>query len=273
MAYVSIMTYVEGDEASNNRTRLAAQLADRFEAMLIGVATSAPRPPVSANGDLMAREIEAEVAAASKELAAKEKQFLSLASQLNRQVEWRASGALPNDAVPEEARAADLIVIGNGVSLTDPWRSLDPGAVLLKAGRPVLVLPPGVSSLSGKKVLIAWQDSREARRAVLDSLPFLQQADEILLTQVCEQDESERAKQSVRDVARYLSRHRIGASAGIMLMSGGSVADELTRIAEREGIDLIIAGAYGHSRMGEWVFGGVTRDLLTRCPVCCLFSH
>ena len=273
MAYVSIMTYVEGGEASTQRTRLAAQLADRFQAALIGVASAAPRPPRKSNGDLTASEIEAEVAAESKELAAKEKQFLAIASQPKLQAEWRAAGGMPNEAVPEEARAADLIVIGSNRGSSDPWRSLDPGAVLLKTGRPGLVVPPGVSSLNAKKVLIAWQDSREARRAVLDSLPFLQHADEILLTQVCGQDESERAKQSVRDVARYLSRHRIGASAGIMLMSGGTVADELMRIAEREGIDLIVVGAYGHSRMGEWVFGGVTRDLLTRCPVCCLFSH
>ena len=95
-----------------------------------------------------------------------------------------------------------------------------------------------------------------------DSLPFFEQADEVLLTQVCEQDESERAEGSVRDVAKYLSRHRVGVSAGIMLKAGGSVADELIRVAELEKIDLIVAGAYGHSRFGEWVFGGVTRDLM-----------
>ena len=106
-----------------------------------------------------------------------------------------------------------------------------------------------------------------------DSLPFLAQADEILLTQVCEQNESEPARASVRDVAHYLSRHRIGASAGIMLKAGGSVTDELLRVAAFENVDLIVCGAYGHSRLGEWVFGGVTRDLLDRSPVCCLFSH
>ena len=124
-----------------------------------------------------------------------------------------------------------------------------------------------------RKILIAWHDSREARRAVRDSIPFLQQADEILLTQVCDEGAKERAKGSVSDVAQYLSRHRIGASAGIMLKASGSVADELIRVADYETVDLIVAGAYGHSRLGEWIFGGVTRELLAGSPVCCLFSH
>jgi nucleotide-binding universal stress UspA family protein len=181
---------------------------------------------------------------------------------------------LPNDAVAHEARAADLLVIGREPSSDDPFVSLNPGTVILRTGRPVLAVPRSAHELKAKKILIAWQDSREARRAVRDSLPFLAQADEILLTQVCEQDESELARASVRDVSHYLARHRIGASAGIMLKaSGESVTDELLRVAARENIDLIVCGAYGHSRLGEWVFGGVTRDLLNRSPVSCLFSH
>ncbi len=180
---------------------------------------------------------------------------------------------MPNEAVAHEARAADLLIIGREPSSDDPFLSLNPGTVVLRTGRPVLAVPRSVHELKAKKILIAWQDSREARRAVRDSLPFLAQADEILLTQVCEQDESEPARASVRDVAHYLSRHRIGASAGIMLKAAGSVTDELLRVAAFENIDLIVCGAYGHSRLGEWMFGGVTRDLLDRSPVCCLFSH
>lgn len=145
--------------------------------------------------------------------------------------------------------------------------------MLLRAGRPVLVVPPTVQSLRASKILIAWQDSREARRAVRDSLPLLEQADQILLTQICEQPDAGQAKASLHDVATYLSRHRIGVSPGIMLKAEGSVADELIRVAQLERIDLIVVGAYGHSRLGEWVFGGVTADLLARSPVCCLFSH
>ncbi len=272
MTYASIMVYTDGDEASDHRIRIARALADRFHAALIGVAAGAPRPPIVAP-DLIATEIEAEIAAISAELADKEKKFLKLACRAEGQTEWRAAHGMPNDAVSGEARAADLLVIGKEPSSNDPFLSLNPGTVLLRTGRPVLAVPRSVQALKAKNILIAWQDSREARRAVRDSLPMLAQADEILLTQVCEPNESERARASVRDVAHYLSRHRIAASAGITIKTAGSVTEELLRVAAHENIDLIVSGAYGHSRLGEWAFGGVTRELLEQSPVCCLLSH
>jgi nucleotide-binding universal stress UspA family protein len=272
MSYASILVYTDGDQASDHRVRLATELAGQFRASLIGMAACAPRPPVIA-ADMIASEIEAELNTLSAELAEKERKFFAIAAQPDRKAEWRASYKLPNDAIAEESRAADLVIIGREQKPHDPFRSVDPGAVILRAGRPVMVAPSRVDSSIKKKILIAWQDSREARRVVSDCLPFLDNADEILLTQVCEQDEAKSAKESVHEVAKYLSRHRISADAGIMLKAGGSVADELIRVAETEKVDLIVAGAYGHSRLGEWVFGGVTRELLARSPVCCLFSH
>ena len=271
MSYASILVYTDGNQASDNRVRLATELAAQFRASLIGMAACVPRPPVAA--DMIASEIENELNALSTDLAEKEKKFFAVAAQPDRKAEWRASHKLPNEAIAEEARGADLIIIGREQKPHDPFRSVDPGAVILRAGRPVMVAPSWVDSSIKKKVLIAWQDSREARRAVRDCLPFLDKADEILLTQVCEQDEAESAKAAVHEVAKYLSRHRISVDAGIMLKAGGGVADELIRVAEVEKVDLIVAGAYGHSRLGEWVFGGVTRELLARSPVCCLFSH
>lgn len=273
MSYAAILAYTDGDNASDARIKLAAELADRFSATLIGFAAGAPHPPVLADGMLVGREIEDEIKDVASGLAQKEKRFLVIATNPNRSIEWRSSNELPNDALAEEARTADLIVIGRDATSQDPFRSLDPGSVLLKVGRPVLVVPRTVTALSARKILIAWHDSREARRAVRDAIPFLKLADEILLTEVCEQGSTDAAKASVHDVAKYLSRHRIGVSAGVMLKSSGSVGDELIRIAEYEKADLIVSGAYGHSRLGEWVFGGVTRDLLSRSPVCCLFSH
>ena len=74
-------------------------------------------------------------------------------------------------------------------------------------------------------------------------------------------------------VVRYLARHNVQAGPTIAAHPKGGVADELIRLATAERADLIVAGAYGHSRLGEWAFGGVTRDLLTSSPVCCLLSH
>lgn len=272
MSYKAILAYTDGDDASDHRIRIAAGLALRFDAALIGLGACALRPPVVSN-ELVPREIEAKIAADTKKLAEIERKFLSAASGPGKKAEWRASHKPPNEAVTEAARAADLVVIGRDVDPRDPFYALDPGAVLLRAGRPVLLVPRTVHALTPKRVLVAWHDSREARRSLGDSLPFLSQADEILLTQVCSPEETTPTKEAIRDIVHYLSRHRIGANGGITLRSSGSVADDLIDLAERERVDLLVAGAYGHSRLGEWVFGGVTRELLKRSPVCCLLSH
>jgi nucleotide-binding universal stress UspA family protein len=172
-----------------------------------------------------------------------------------------------------ESRAADLVIIGNERETKDPFRALDPGSLLLKAGRPVLVVPKVVSSLSLRRVAIAWKDAREARRAVLDALPFLQKADSVVIVEVSEDGDTNRSGHPVGDVARYLARHGIEIVTEQARPAKASATEELLRLIRDDDIDMIIAGAYGHSRLGEWVFGGVTRGLLARSPVCCLFSH
>jgi nucleotide-binding universal stress UspA family protein len=150
----------------------------------------------------------------------------------------------------------------------------DPGALVLRAGRPVLAVPPGVNSLGGRRIVVAWKDSREARRAIQDALPFLRRADEVIVVEVCEtSDEVTDSQARLRDVAQYLKRHQIKAVAERVRPVEGAAVNSLLRLAQDESADLIVAGAYGHSRLGEWIFGGVTQGLLARSPVCCLFSH
>ena len=91
--------------------------------------------------DLIGTEIEAEIAAISAELAEKEKKFLKAACRSDGQTEWRGAHGMPNEAVAHEARAADLLVIGKEPSSNDPFRSLNPGTVVLRTGRPVLAVP------------------------------------------------------------------------------------------------------------------------------------
>jgi len=129
------------------------------------------------------------------------------------------------------------------------------------------MVPPGSERLSAKHVVVAWKDTREARRAVRDSLPFLKQAEDVSVIGIGE------PAQGGTDVCAYLRHHGIEARAYTRPGQIASMADELVRIAEQEGADLIVCGAYGHSRTREWVFGGVTRELLNHAPVCCLMAH
>ncbi len=84
---------------------------------------------------------------------------------------------------------------------------------------------------------------------------------------------AKRARKHVDDVAQYLARHRITAAPRVLAHRGGSEAKALIETAQQEGADLLVAGAYGHTRLGEWIFGGVTHDLLDFSPICCLMAH
>jgi nucleotide-binding universal stress UspA family protein len=143
------------------------------------------------------------------------------------------------------------------------------GALLMEVGRPVLVAPPGIERLAAKRVVVAWKDTREARRAVHDALPFLTRADEVLVAVVGPDADREGAE----DVAAYLSDHSVAVTTHLLRSPEVSAADEILRFAGREEADLVVMGAYGHSRLREWIFGGATRDVLQTTPVCCLMSH
>jgi nucleotide-binding universal stress UspA family protein len=143
---------------------------------------------------------------------------------------------------------------------------------ILKSGRPVLLVPPGVDTLKAEHVVIGWKEGREARRVLVDALPFLHQAKAVTIIEVCDAGQEPSALRHVEDVAQYLARHRITVGSAIAVPAEGA-AIELLRHTEAENADLIVTGAYGHTRLGEWIFGGVTRSLLAASPVCCLMAN
>jgi len=123
-----------------------------------------------------------------------------------------------------------------------------------------------MSSLPGK-------DSLEARRAVADAMPFLTRAVGVFVLQVCDDaSEQEFAAEIVRDVAAYLTGHGVAATGEARLLREATVSAELLA-AEQQRAELVVAGGYAHSRLQEWVFGGLTRTLLGHFPKCCLLSR
>ena len=147
--------------------------------------------------------------------------------------------------------------------------------VLIGAGRPVLLVPRGVASVAARRVVVAWKDTRESRRALADALPFLTRAEEVLVLEICEQGEAGRAAAEFRvgDVAAHLALHGVKAVAQVRPLQDRAVADELVRAAGQQGADLIVAGGYAHARLWELAWGGVTRALIRRSPICCVLSH
>ena len=273
MSYATLMAYIDVDGTPKNRVSVATGLSDKFNATLIGLCALAIRPlflDETFNSDKVTG---ADIENMKLRVARKGDWFRRLARTQHGKVEWRSVMDFPIDALAREARSSDLVIIGRTKSAGDAYSSLDPGVALLRLGRPTLIVPDGVGSLRADHVLIAWKDTREARRAVLDALPFLHGATHVTIAALCEAGDEDIVARQVNDVADYLARHGIRGDPRVIPDRDGSAAEQLTNLAQQGGADLLVAGAYGHSRLGEWFFGGVTRDLLAASPICCLMSH
>jgi len=278
MDYKTLVVQAEADDDGRSRVQLALALAIRFDATLVGTAARALLPLMTLPGGspgtatLLAAE-EDDIRAG---LDAAERRFRALAAVTHARIGWRSKIADPAEILALEARTADLIVVGRRPERDDAgWsRHADPGAVLMRAGRPILVVPPGVSSLNTDHIVIAWKDSLEARRAVVDAMPFLTRAASVLVLQVChDEGERERAAAIVPAVAAYLITHGVTVTSEARLLREATVSAELLLAMEQRRAELVVAGGYAHSRLQEWVFGGLTKTLLGHFPKCCLLSR
>lgn len=273
MSYATLMVYVNIDHDSKRLVGVAAGLTDKFSAKLIGLSALAITPPLTAEGAVIVDNAsEFDIAQMKARLVEAEDKFRAVAGP-GRQVEWRSAIEIPTDTLIGESRCADLIVVEKSGRSINFYRAVDVGSAILGAGRPFLVVPGSIKSLSADHVVVGWKDTREARRAVWDALPFLHEAKRVTVIEICESDQKEAARRGVDDVVQYLARHRIKAEGRVETQLLGSAADQIIRFAEDEEADLLVTGAYGHSRLNEWIFGGMTHDLLASSPICCLMSH
>jgi nucleotide-binding universal stress UspA family protein len=209
MSYAALLVYVDADGRPEQRVRIATSLADKFNATLVGLSALPIPPPVVANGVVMLGPTEDDIKAMSAKLADQGNWFRSIAAADHRKLEWRPLLEFPADALAREARSADLVVIGRKGGPLGAYSSLDPGEAILQMGRPTLVVPEEVQSLKAEHVVIGWKDTREARRAVQDALPFLHEATRVTIVEICGPGEEKTALDHIDDVARYLTRHRI----------------------------------------------------------------
>jgi nucleotide-binding universal stress UspA family protein len=271
-SFATMMVHVDVARDCEPRVQLALALADRFQTTLIGVAGLPLRPAFAAGGVVVYHEpTQDDCRAVSARLDDIGRRFRAKGQHL-KEVEWRTALELPYELVSREARAADLIIVGARHTGGNVHDLVDPGVILLRAGRPLLVVPDVVAPPQLRRVVVAWKETRECRRAVRDALPFLQQAKEVLILGI-DEGQPETAKGPLSDVAGYLRRHGVVVAREVWRQARGPVAAELLHLVRDEGADLIVAGGYGHSRLGEWIFGGVTHELLASSPVCCLLSH
>lgn len=241
---------------------------------LVGLAIrlSAASAASTTMGDLQAT---AALCEASHEscLTAKES-FDRVAKGSGVELEWREATGLPTEVIAAEAGCADLLVLGRDIDDPDgaPYDVL-PADVVMACGTPVMVLPTQpAANYEARRILLAWKSTAQAARAARDALPLLKRAQAVHLTEIVSESEAPRYGISVESMAGFLRSHGITVSVH-RIGAAGDAGEQLMQAAHDNACDLIVAGAYGHSRFREWALGGVTRSLLVASTLPCLLSH
>lgn len=271
----NIVVHLTGSDEDEVRLEAAEGLAAAFNAHLTGLLMHVD-PEIAVMPEAAYAGVGPELIQEEREKTERRRKALTI--QLDkmgvpndlRVVEgWRST---IGGAMAAEAHVADLFVGTRPYGDPNKEQFLEEG-VLFGSGTPCLLLPPGYrASMPPQTVLVAWKSTRECARATRDAIPFMLQARQVVVAFATERADEERHNSSAADVARYLSRH--GISLEVREMAGWEAADEaILTEAKDQGADLIVAGAFGHSRLQERVMGGVTRTLLTRCELPVLLSR
>ncbi|WP_332693376.1 universal stress protein [Devosia sp.] len=260
------------DSVDPDLVALASDLARRHHATLTGLAAAEPPLVVMGmDGGAVAASVYAEQQAEIEaSLAAAGASFATLVPPGVKR-RWIEATQRPDVAIIDMARTVDLIIVGSADPQPRIGSAIDLDAALLGAGRPILVAAAGMRKLKAAKIVVAWKDTKEARRAIVDALPLLKAADDVSVVVVDEGNlATERA--SMLDAVAWLQSHDVKAHGDVLPDTGG-VAQTILQTATAEGADLVVSGAYGHSRLREWLLGGMTRDLLAAHGVSRLFSN
>ncbi len=276
MSYKTILVHIDSGKRCPVRVELAIRLARRFESHLVGLHALAPfEPPGYVMAEMGPAIMEAQQLVTAAETTRTETEFARQTSAAGvRSVEWRTAVDELVEVVGLHARYADLVVIGQSDS-ADKGRVPDefPAHLVVSAGRPVLIVPSaGTFPTLGKRILVAWNASREASRAVTDAIPLLQQAESVHIMAVNPKPVEHGAVPGA-DIGLYLARHGVRVEVKSDHGAEIDIGNELLSRASDLDSDLIVMGGYGHSRLSEWVLGGATRTILESMTVPVLMSH
>jgi nucleotide-binding universal stress UspA family protein len=277
MTYAIVMVSLALDQSNEARLEAAGEIAERFDAAIVGIAASQFSPPLYFTSGKLAQDLINEGRASiKKRIDELEVQFREATKNRAAHAEWRSAIDFPARYIQQEARCADIIVSGGDKGpFSDPLALASPKDLVMQAGRPLLVVPDTVKWVDLRSVLVAWKDTPEARRAIGDSLPLLRKAKAVTVAEILEDPGDRSAALSrVRDVVAWLSRHGVSASELVPEVNRGrDTTDQLDAVAADVGAGVIVAGAYGHSRFREMILGGMTQHLITQSARCVLLSH
>ena len=280
MAYKDILLHLDRSASCADRTALALALAGAQDAHLTGLFTAvAPQWPAEVYTHLSVDLLEQQRQESVESGQAVVQDFTQQALDAGLSAEGRVETTLEVDlagTLARHGRSADLLVIGQAEP-DDPLSNSPQlvEAVIMAAGCPTLMVPyVGCSAEAGKRIMVAWDGGREAARAIHDALPLLTKAETVMVLTVDPKHKANQlGEEPGADVALHLARH--GCRVELQSAVSGSVGigdTILSRLAD-QGVDLLVMGAYGHSRLRELVLGGATRHILAHMTVPVLMSH
>lgn len=278
MTYKTIVLHLNDERRVAGLVEAAAGLASRFEAHLTGLYVLPPVPSYGTTtvaagiikSGLRTFEDEAARIAAKFAAATAGRPFVS---------EWRVASANRlgyAETIMDFGRAADLIMVGQRDSAWAYSTLLDePERIAIESGRPVIIVPhAGRFPTFGRRITVAWNGRREAVRAVFDALPLLAAADVVRIVWINPQDGPNGAGDiPAAEIAVALARHGVKCETVKSFASDITVGDVLLSGLSDDGSDMLVMGAYGRSRVREFVFGGATRHILKHMTVPVLMSH
>jgi nucleotide-binding universal stress UspA family protein len=275
LAFCTVLVYLRLDEPNADLLAVARDVAAREGSAVIGVVARQAVAHLQHRGAGPREPIQHDPQRFSEQASAVEQEFRENLARASR-LDWRPQLTFGSacEYVAREAGAADLIIapLARRDRAVFPSGQAEVGDLLMRLGRPVLAVPTGAEGLVLDTAMVCWVDTREARRALADSLPLLKASKRIELVEVAEAGGAEPAGRRLKEVVAWLARHGVEASQRVEI-GGGQEAQQLAGIAKTIDADLVVAGAFGHSRLREWAFGGVTRDFLLVADRCVLASH
>lgn len=272
MPFKTILSVTGADQGYGDielAAHLCSQTGAHLTVLVLGLAMPPPLtdfgPPVT-DGWLMAREedmknLEARGAAISE--------FLRERSLTGEAITDYPESGLGDDIVGLVGRYSDVTVIGPDLSSDPQLKRKALEGALFASGGPLLLLPrAGEPTLAPKRVLVGWDSGIEASRAVREALEMMQGAEQVTVAIVDpEPTRLGHGEEPGADLATYLARHGIKVTVNRLPREGHSTADVLRRHAVDTAADMIVLGAYGHSRLRDWIFGGVTKSMIAEATV------
>ena len=274
MPFRDVLVHLSDDGHFEDRLDTSIAVAEKFDAHLIGlyVPTTSTLPGY-VKPYFTKEMLEAHARRKEESSADAKKRFDQAVLQAGIRAEWRAANGAGSRSVTNQGRYADIVIVGQHDPDAPRDQSADDlaGDVAVHSCRPVLAVPfAGEFKSLGKRVIVAWNGSREAARATHDALPFLTRAEKVLVLSINAPDQEHIPG---ADISTHLARHGVSVEIHNREQDEIGVGDAILNAASDYSADLLVIGAYGHSRFRELVLGGVTRHLMRHMTVPVLMSH